>query len=381
MIWIFIGGILLGFSYLLLIFLFLYHWQQAPEWTIPAGWAPAKTTVSVLIPARNEAANIAVCVTSILAQDYPRALFEIIVIDDHSTDNTASIVRAIHAPNLSLIALADYRIENHNSYKKAALEYGISRARGQLIVTTDADCIAEPHWLSHLVSYHEVKDKALLAAPVTFHQDDNFLEQFQALDYLGTMLMTGAGIHGHFLTMSNGANLAYRKDLFHAVNGFENINHLASGDDLLLVQKILTHQPSAMGFVKSSQATIKSIPQKNWKDFLRQRLRWAGKTNAYTDQNLIIIQTVVFLTCASIILLPISALWLGKKALILGGVILFIKSIGDFLLLRRAAHFFSRPKLMRIFFLAELLHTVYIFTIGLLALFIKKIQWKGRRVR
>lgn len=381
MIYIFWIAILLSISYGFLIFAFLHHWRRLPVWMPPADWKAHKTKVSVIIPARNEAENIQACLFSIIQQDYPTELFEIIVIDDYSTDQTAVIVSSFRAKNIKLLRLADAPKQTQNSYKKAALEWGISQADGYLIVTTDADCIAERGWLKHLVSYHETTGKTLIAAPVVFHRDRHLLAQFQALDYMGMMLMTGAGIKGGFLSMSNGANLAYRKQLFHQVNGFENINQLASGDDLLLVQKILQQYPDAMGFVKSKQATVKSLPQDSWRSFLLQRLRWAGKSTAYTDHTLKITQMIVFFTCAAIILLPIAAIWLGVDALIIALFLFFVKALADFLLLRKAANFFARPDLMRIFIPAEFIHTLYIFVIGLLASVIKEYTWKGRRVR
>ncbi len=374
-------GILLSSSYVFLIYSFLRHWELLPEWKPPLYWKAGKTKVSVIIPARNEAENIESCLSSLIQQDYPSELFEIIIIDDHSTDKTPVMVTAFNAKNVKLFRLADYPVHTQNSYKKAALELGISQAMGDLIVTTDADCIAEQTWLSYLVSYHEDTGKKLIAAPVIFHGDHTLLEQFQALDYMGMMLMTGAGIHGGFLSMSNGANLAYLKKVFQQVNGFEHIDQLASGDDLLLVQKILKKQADAMGFVKSTEATIKSLPQHSWRTFFQQRLRWAGKSTVYTDNTLKVVQMIVFFICAVIILLPIASIWLGKNAIFTAIGLFMVKALADFILLKRAAVFFNRSDLMRIFIPAEFIHTFYIFVVGMVSTFVKSYKWKGRRVR
>ena len=106
---------------------------------------------SIVIPARNEALNIKACLDSILAQDYPVEFFEVIVIDDFSEDDTAFIVKAIghDHPNVHLLSLADYFKQGEmNSFKKKAIEKAVSKAKGEWIVTTDADCIVRKEWLS-----------------------------------------------------------------------------------------------------------------------------------------------------------------------------------------------------------------------------------------
>ena len=381
MIWVYWSVGLAALFYVFAIYSFLYHWQQTPVWCPPAAWSPEATRLTVIIPARNEAENIKACLFSIIQQDYPSTLYEIIVVDDHSTDETAAIVAAFRHPNVKLLSLSDYDLKTTNSYKKAAIELAIANAMGDFIVTTDADCIAPSRWLSHLVSFHELTGKGFIAAPVVFRSDGRLVEQFQALDYAGMMLMTGAGIQGGYLSMSNGANLAYTKALFYGVDGFAGIRHLASGDDLLLVQKIMERYPETMGFVKSRAATVKSIPQRDWHSFLMQRLRWAGKSAAYTDWVLLLIQVVVFFTCVAIIGLLVLAPLVGMPFVLLGIGLLLVKTVGDYLLLRKAAAFFGQSHLMRIFPAAELIHTIYIAVVGGASLFVKKYEWKGRKVQ
>ena len=106
------------------------------------------TTISVIISARNEEENIRECLESIVMQNYPRELFETIVVDDFSTDNTAKIISSFYKKDVSLISLKDFIGEQRiNSYKKKAIEIAIAQSTGELIVTTDADCFAKENWL------------------------------------------------------------------------------------------------------------------------------------------------------------------------------------------------------------------------------------------
>lgn len=371
--------------YAILIRRYITTWKKIPDWKIPEKWFP-KTTVSILIPARNEAANIQACLQSVCQQDYPSELFEILIIDDHSTDETANIIQAFSQsvedkPSIKLIKLEDHTNHEIHSGKKAALKTGISEAKGELIVTTDADCEVPADWLKLLVSFYEKNNSAFIAAPVNFHKGRTQIEKFQSLDYMGMMLITGAGIHGQFGWMSNGANLAYPKAIFEELNGFDGIDNIASGDDMLFMQKVVEKYPDRIGFVKNKDATVLSLAQKNWEDFLGQRIRWAGKTGAYRQPQLVFTQSLVFLLCAFILVsIPLFFVF-GVKAFFLLLFLFLGKAIVDFFLLRRASKFFGHPELMHNYLNAEWLHTIYIFLTGLFSLFRKEHVWKGRKRR
>jgi cellulose synthase/poly-beta-1,6-N-acetylglucosamine synthase-like glycosyltransferase len=124
------------------------------------------TTLSIIIPARNEEENIENCLQSILQNNYTAHLFEIIVVDDHSEDNTANIVKEYEQQNVKLILLKDFVTDKINSYKKKAIEVAIAQASGALIITTDADCIVPATWLQTIATFYEEKKPAFIAAPV-----------------------------------------------------------------------------------------------------------------------------------------------------------------------------------------------------------------------
>ncbi|RMG85247.1 MAG: glycosyltransferase, partial [Bacteroidetes bacterium] len=342
--------------------------------------------VSVLIPARNEAENIAQCLHSVLTQNYPADRFEVIVCDDFSTDATAERVLqcAARHPGISvkLLRLADFVSEKDTrSFKKKALDIALRHARGDLIVTTDADCLAPPDWLALLVSFYEKNRPRFIAAPVRFYGEKNALERFQSLDFLGMMGTTGAGIRLRLGNMCNGANLAYEKTAFDAVGGFSGIDHLASGDDILLMQKIARQFPGQIRFLKSRDATILTRPKTTLRDFLSQRIRWASKSAHYPEWRMTLILGFVFLFCINMVFsLALTGVW-GAPALGLFALALTTKSITDYYFLRQMCRFFRREDLLKNYPVSQLFHIAYILTVGILANIQKKYEWKGRRVR
>lgn len=176
-----------------------------------------QTTFSIIIPARNEALHIGNCLQSIVEQNYPDDLVEIIVIDDHSTDTTSEIVEQFRAKhyNIKLIKLVDeLNGEILNSYKKKAIENAISYATGNWIITTDADCTAKPNWLKNYDAWIQTYNPVFVAAPVVFTNDKSVLQTFQFIDFMSLQGVTAASVNAGFHNMCNGANLAYKKDVF-----------------------------------------------------------------------------------------------------------------------------------------------------------------------
>jgi cellulose synthase/poly-beta-1,6-N-acetylglucosamine synthase-like glycosyltransferase len=380
--WSFLSVSLAG-VYVFVIYKYLTGWRSLAEWHIPLAFKP-KTFISVLIPARNEADNIAACLASVLRQTYPASLFEVIVLDDHSEDKTFELATKISAnnANLKVVQLAGFMKSGETqSFKKKAIALGISLTSGELIVTTDADCVVQPDWLMLLASFFEKNNLKFIAAPVNFYREKNLLERFQSLDFLGMMAATGAGIHLRMNQMCNGANLAYSRAAFIEVNGFENIDHLASGDDMFLMQKIAALYPDRIGFLKNRNAIVFTEAKPDLRSFISQRLRWATKSANYQDWKVTTILGLVFLFCWAILISWLMVIWWGWKAGVLALFLFLIKSAADFFFLHEMTRYFERRDLMKSCLPSQLLHLAYIAGIGLIANLIKSYSWKGREVK
>jgi cellulose synthase/poly-beta-1,6-N-acetylglucosamine synthase-like glycosyltransferase len=380
-----IVSILLDLCYAFFFVLYIKHWKSLSYFknTEPAlmGGVP-KTFISVLIPARNEENNILPCIASILKNNYPKDLFEIIVIDDHSEDKTPQYVNDLKHPNVRLIELKNYiKLADNQPFKKRAIEAAIGESKGSLIVTTDGDCIIPPKWLWLIAAFYETKGKRFIAAPVNFHDEQSFFERFQSLDYVGMMGITGAGVEGKFMNMCNGANLAYEKKLFYDVKGFQGIDHVSSGDDMLLMQKVARQYPDTLGFLKNEEATVLTKAKPTIEEFLGQRLRWASKSSSYTEWYTVFQLVIVFLFCASMIFNIVMGIFFQSNFFLLAGVSFLTKVVFDFIFLSMTTRFFNRQDLMKVFLPAQILHIIYIISVGLWSNFKKRYAWKGRVVK
>ena len=330
--------------------------------------------ITVLIPARNEEENIGKLLSSLEKQTYSPHLFEVIVVDDHSTDNTAAVVNGY-----SFVKLIKLEFDNINSYKKKAIETGIAAASGDLIVTTDADCIVPGNWLKTIASFKEKTNTVFIAAPVVVENESNLLQTFQALDFLVLQGITAASIQKRFHNMCNGANLAYERKVFFEVNGFTGIDHIASGDDMLLMQKIAQRFPGKVSYLLSKDVIVTTQPAKTWKEFFSQRIRWASKATDYNDVKIFSTLFLVYFFNCALLALFISGFWMYFLWLGLVGI-LILKTIIELTFIYPIAKFYNKQNLIKWFPFFQPIHILYTVIAGWLGVF-GSFEWKGRRVK
>lgn len=343
--------------------------------------------ISVIIAARNEEENIGACLNSITNQTYPKNLFEIIIVDDHSSDTTASIANSFKNDNIKIINLQDFTGTTIlNSYKKAAIETGICIAKGNLIVTTDADCMVPKEWLETIAAFYTQYDPLFIAAPVVYNNplptDSNFLKLlkiFQLLDFLSLQGITGASVNKKFHNMCNGANLAYTRKVFAEVSGFKGINNIASGDDMLLMHKIQKVYPDKIGFIKSTKAIVETQPANSLSEFMNQRIRWASKADKYTDPKITLVLLLVYFFNLWIFIAGVCAFF-SLNYFYLFIFLLVVKTIVELFFLFPVAIFFGKQKLLWWFFPAQPFHIFYTVVAGWLGKF-GSYKWKERNVK
>ncbi len=381
---------LLFVLYASLIIYYRSGWIKIPTTTNPNPQTSNQTFISVIIPARNEEQNLPALLNGLTEQTYNKALFEVIVVDDYSTDGTAGIVKKYSSGNIKLIQLHDYAATTGiNSYKKKAIEVAIAQSNGELIVTTDADCVVTKNWLQTIAAFYEQNDPAFIVMPVKYSCNNHFLEIFQALDFMTLQGITGAAVSGKSQSMCNGANLAYTKKAFNAVGGFEGINHIASGDDMLLMHKIYKLNPNGTRYLKSADVIVQTKAMHNWKDFLNQRIRWASKADQYDDKRIFWVLLIVYAFNVMMLVLPVIAAINNYQLTIINYqlsifecwlYLLLFKTIIELYYLYPVAAFFKYIKLLWWFPVSQPVHIVYTVIAGWLGKF-GKYEWKERKVK
>ena len=328
----------------------------------------AHTHFSVLIPFRNEAENLPRLLHSIEQLRYPKTHFEVLLIDDESSDTSVQIIEAFRQHTQLQLRIIENRRKSA-SPKKDALNAGIKNASYEWIVTTDADCVVPENWLHCFDQKIQKEQPLFIAGPVSFFTQQGLLHRFQQLDFLSLQGATLGSFGLKQAFMCNGANLAFAKTEFLELKGYAQNDHLASGDDVFLLQKFLKAYPDRVVYLKQKEALILTQAQSSWKHLFNQRKRWAAKASAYTSYFALSTAFLVFIGNLSTI---ISIFYLAEL-----GWLIVLKLAVDFVLISLTARLFNQTGTLKNYVWVALLYpfiTVYIALTSQL----KSFEWKGR---
>ena len=339
---------------------------------------PLKELISIIIPFRNEEENILKNLKSIEAQNYPIDKFEIIYVDDSSTDNSLQILKSsIQNKNIKILSIPD-NFEK-TARKKKAVNFGIENSAGDIVVATDADCIHSSNWLMNLLSSFDDKT-GFVSGPVELINGGKIFSSLQQLEFAG-LILTGAGlIEIGQPVICNGANIAYRKNVFKSLNGFEDQFHISSGDDGFLMQKIHKSKKYSVRFCLNRDAVVKTKPLDSVLQFYHQRKRWASKNIFYNDKKLIFKLGLIFLFYLSLVGHLVLGLFLSNKFFIFLAASLLIKFLLEFLILKMGKDILFSNLKLKYFLLAEFFQIPYIIISSIAGLF-GNFVWKGRIIK
>ena len=336
------------------------------------GWIP---TVSVIVAARDEEATIGPLLDDLAAQNYPAEKLEIIVSNDGSTDLTADIVRE-HADRDSRIRLVESCVSTKPyRRKKRAVNAGIEASSGEIIMTTDADCRVPATWVRGMVS--RLVDSVDLAAGEVVVHGSTIGGYLEALEFAGLQAMSAGFMNAGFPITCNGANLAYRRQAFDRVNGFDGFEDVVSGDDDLLMQKIAKGTSGTVIYVMGGETAVRVEAADSLRGFIHQRARWASKISRYPSLTARIYLSAVFVFFVSMMLWVSGAI---AGLLPFGPLVqlLAIKAASDALVTFTALVPIRRTRLFALFPLAEMLHIPYIIGVSIKGYW-GTFEWRGRR--
>lgn len=366
--------ILCAVVYVCLVLYMRKGWSRIPYFKSEAA---VHETVSVLIAARNEEDNIARTIEGVLNQDFPKERLELIIVDDHSTDRTAEIVRSYSERGVKLLQLSVG--DKLNSYKKYAISKAIEMSSGTIIVTTDADCRMGTNWLKTIVQYFEANDSFLVSSPVMYSEEKTHFEELQTLEFMYLIGLGAAGIGNQSPTTCNGANLAYKKSVFFEMGGFTGIDNLASGDDELFLHKVAEKYADKIGFCKSKEAIVYTDAKPDLKSFISQRKRWASKSTKYKNKKVVALGVSIWVFNLALL---VSLFTFFLRMPELNWVLLtafVLKIIVEYYFMIPITTFMARRELLKYVPILSIVHSFYIVYIGI-AGNSGKYDWKGRQV-
>jgi len=363
--------LILGSLYFLIILYFLNGIYRISQ----EEYSPA-LSVSVLVPARNEQDQIIQCLQSLWEQDYPKELYKVYIVDDHSTDKTADIVEAFikDKPNFSL--LRHQKDPARTTFKKQALKFALRRVNSDVVMTIDADSVALTSWIRKMVNQYDT-DTGLVAGLVTFQPDQerSLFHKIQTLEFAG-IVFCGVGAIGYDNPLiCNGSNLSYRLQAFKDAGGYQGNEYLPSGDDDLLLQNFHNKTSWKTKYSLDPDTINYTVPVNSLSEFINQRARWASKSLHYPKKWLFLVMFAIYVYYALIILfLPLVMMGLIPWQGYLIGLLL--KMIPEALIISRGLKILGRRQLRRYFLFAQGFQIIYVLIVGFMGFF-NRFSWKG----
>ena len=337
---------------------------------------------SIVVAARNEAHQIHFLLDALSKQSYDRNLYEVIIADDSSTDNTVEIVKNYinNNPEINIKLLQIENQENRSAFKKIALTKAINMSEGEVIITTDADCVFSEDWLLSISKSYLSKKSKLIIGMIAYHNDNNSFEKMQHLEFL-SLIASGIGsLRMGYPTMCNAANLIFEKKVFIDLDGYKSDINVTSGDDILFLLKVKKRYGiSAISFITDKNSIVYTFACKTVSEFINQRIRWASKAKVYSDIPLILVTAIVFIFNFTIGMLFLSAFF-SVNYLFCAMVLAVVKMIVDFPVLYLIATYINRRDLLKFYLPLQFLYFPYVMLIGTLSLFMPY-KWKGRTVK
>ncbi len=344
-----LGSILITAAYLILIELFYKGWLKLSDFKA-SEVLPDRLSVSVIVSCKNEAQNLPALINSLQSQSHTS--FELVLVDDHSTDNSFELMLSLTADMSNVKVL-----KSMGSGKKAALIYAVNAASGDIVLTTDADCILPVHWIQTVVSYHLRFKPDLLLAPVVLRSNGSFFQNLQKLEFT-SLVASGAGAVGaNIPILANAANMSFTRNAF-LLSVADLREDIPSGDDIFLLNSVKKRE-GKIDFLKSEAALVETIACKDLKSFIRQRQRWASKFSALRDYH----QLFIIFIILGISFMEILAFFAGiiRPYFWLYLVLMFVAKLSaDYIFLSKVNHFFKNKSLLLHSLVVSLIYPVYV---------------------
>lgn len=376
---------LLALSYVLLLLLLCYYWKQLKNNNVLQGSHHQKKEqqqqqqkqltclpLTVIVVVRNEEKNIEALLGDLDRQSYPKSNFEVLVVNDHSTDGT--VEKVIKVAREGALPLQLLQLQGAQG-KKAGVEMGVKQARGSVVVVTDGDCRVGEDWLKTMALVFDIEQAVFVAGPVSYTPTKNLFEKLQLIEFASLVGTGAAMLQAGLPGMCNAANMAFSREAYLAVKGYSTNSHIPSGDDEFLLQALSMEYPGKVFYLKSREVLVETRAQPSWNEFYQQRKRWAGKWHLHRKPSVAISAIGVFLFHAA--WLGLSLVLVVQQPFIYFFMGALVKLGAEFLFLHLVLKSFGKKLPLFPFMVLQVLYPFYALFFGIAVNF-GSFTWKDR---
>ena len=364
--------ILLNTVYLLLLLWYRQHWQMARAIFPESMQKDELPSVSVIVPVRNEGKNLSEFLKQLTLQNYPKEKVEWIFVNDQSEDDSLEILNSFTSATIVILSLQS----SEGKGKKFALKKGIEYATGSWIVTTDADCTFNENWILSLIESGVDKNADMVCGTVKVNTNNLFMQNFQAME-TGILQLSGIGsLYAGYPLLNTGASLAFKKEAWLKVQGYNTNEHIASGDDTFLMLSMHKQNDLKVISCPTNNANVSTHAVNSWQEIIGQRLRWNGKVKHYRLGYIHVIGSIVFLAALSWVYLLFAGCWNGYSIELLF-LVFVMRLTAEFTLLKDWQSFTGKKFSWIHILLMSFIYPVFTVFSMVFRPFMKN-SWKGR---
>jgi cellulose synthase/poly-beta-1,6-N-acetylglucosamine synthase-like glycosyltransferase len=361
-------------SYVVFFATLLFSLKKSRDESMPYAHAEK---ISIIIPFRNESDCIINCLNSLKKQEYNSSFLEVILVNDHSEDDSLIKADSFILQNNLQNNYKTFSLPKNEQGKKAALNLGIQKAQGEIIITSDADCTFNSKWVEQIMSAFR-PNTHFVFGPVTYNNEKGFLQYFFSLEFLSMVL---AGITMAKLKMPvycNAANMAFRKSsylkIINKISGSESV----SGDDVFTLHAFIKSYPQGIIALNNFEAMVSTTVPKTLQEAISQRLRWASKSRYYKNVHIRLMMYLIGVTNLIILFMLVIGIFNPNRMWVC--LIIFAIKCGiDYSFLHLGTKQMKKTKLLRVFLPAEIIYPIYLFVLFFLNYTIP-LNWKGRKI-
>ena len=336
--------------------------------------------ISVIISCRNEERNIEEIISDIFSQNFDDNKFELIIVDDHSDDNTINVLNSQKEIYKSLRVIS---LDDSLNGKINAIKRGVSESRGDIILCTDADCRVGPNWIRTIQKYFINSNTMFVLGPVENKDFYGIFYKFQSLEMISLVTSSASAISGLNPIFCNGANLAFRKSVYQGITSQERAEFIT--DDVSLLFYVHNRYPEGISFIKEYDAVITTKQPSSFISYISQRLRWIHgfrNESSFTSRYIaIVVFLMSLLICISSlsVFVDLMIINLNYPQIYFGFyVIILIKFISDSIFLYRPLIFFNKTKLLFYVLPFQIIYAFYVLLIVTLSFVPRTYRWKDR---
>ncbi|MEQ8471661.1 MAG: glycosyltransferase [Marinoscillum sp.] len=328
---------------------------------------------SVVVPVRNESENILKLLEDLESQDYPKSQFEVVVVDDNSEDNTMDLVTDyLDTSSLThrLLSLGDLDLQG----KKFAITEAVQSSKNDYILTIDGDCRVGTQWIKAYNEAYQIKKPMMVTGPVKMNHPD-FFTKLQAGEFAGLIMIGASSLYSGNPSMCNGANLSYQREAFMEVDGYKGNEHIPSGDDEFLLQKIFKAYDRKVMFLKDQRAIVSTDAKQSFLALLNQRIRWSSKWKFHKSFFIKLLALFIFLNYLALFVGVIEGI--SNQQYLLVAVIFVVRWITLWYFSVPITQFLGIKNVLGVSLVIEIIYPFFVTFLGIASIF-GKYSWKGR---